>query len=507
MSQIKSASIISYATILINIFIGMILTPIMLKYLGKSEYGIYMLVGSLVGYLALFDFGLNNTTVRFVSKYRHEGDKKGEEEFISTNFILYLGIALLIISVGLIGFIFLDNLFANKFSTAEMYSLKIMYLFMIINVVWLIVGGALLGIITAYEFFLFPKILKLVRIVLRGVTIFIVLFYGGKAIEIVLIDTFFNLMVFVSYYIFVSKKLNIKFGISKFNKIHISTVFSYSVWIFLGILMDQLYWRSGHTILGMKSTASEIAIYAIGLLFVSYYMTLSSAISGLFLPTATKMYVREASKEELTGLMIKVGRIQWFVISNMLFGLFFFGKQFIRLWVGEGYDDSWYIAIIIMMALTIPSIQNVGNSLLEAYNLHPKKIKVNIIFAVLSVFLGFILVEQYGSIGLAATTALGLIFGQIIFNNYYFKKTLGLDIKKYVSSMLEGNLKALPIIITTCFGLNLIELGSGNWANLVLKIVLFIFCSCLSTYLIAMNTFEKNLVNGAFLKIKSVIKK
>ena len=92
-------------------------------------------------------------------------------------------------------------------------------------------------------------------------------------------------------------------------------------------------------------------------------------------------------------------------------------------------------------------------------------------------------------------------------NNYYFNKTLGLDIKKYLSSMLEGNFKAIPIIIAICFGLNLVEFGNGNWINLVFKIVLFIFFSCLSTYFIAMNAFEKNLVNSAVLKIKWIFKK
>ena len=131
MSQLKSASLISYTTIIINILIGLVLTPFILKFLGKSEYGIYMLVGSIVGYLALFDFGLNNATIRFISKYRYQNDKKSETSYIATNILLYLGIALLIVIVGLIGFLFIDDVFLNKFSENELYSFKAMYLFMI----------------------------------------------------------------------------------------------------------------------------------------------------------------------------------------------------------------------------------------------------------------------------------------------------------------------------------------------------------------------------------------
>ena len=152
MSQIKTASLVSYTTIFLNILVGMVLTPMMIKYLGQSEYGIYMLVGSLVGYLALFDFGLSNTTVRFVSKYRHSGDIGSEREFIATNLILYILISLVIICVGLVGFFLLDN-FGLQFSSVEMYTLKVMYLFMLINIILIIIGGSLLGIINAYECF------------------------------------------------------------------------------------------------------------------------------------------------------------------------------------------------------------------------------------------------------------------------------------------------------------------------------------------------------------------
>ena len=85
MSQIKTASIVSYLTIFTNIIVGIGLTPFILSSLGKSEYGLYMLVGSLIGYLALLDFGLNSTTVRFVSKYRHEKNKDKRRAAIVLN--------------------------------------------------------------------------------------------------------------------------------------------------------------------------------------------------------------------------------------------------------------------------------------------------------------------------------------------------------------------------------------------------------------------------------------
>lgn len=507
MSQIKGASIISYLTIVTNIVVGIGLTPLILSSLGKSEYGIYMLVGSLIGYLSLFDFGLQNATVRFVSKYRHENNKGKEESFIATSLVIYLCIAFVIVLVGLAGYTTIDHFFSDKFTSYELYSFKVMYIFMLVNLIWIVIRGSFLGIIMAYERFIFPKALNYIRILLRAVTIIVVLKSGGKAIGIVLIDTFFNLLIIIIYFSFIRFKLKVKFKFSKFKKKFINKIFSYSIWIFMGVFMDQLYWRSGHTVLGIKSTTTEIAVYAIGILFISYYMTLSSAISGLFLPTATKMYVHKASVSELTNLMVKVGRIQWFVISYMLFGFLFFGKQFIKLWIGDGYEDSWMIAVIIMIPLTIPSVQNVGNSLMEAYNLHARKIQVNMLFAVLSVIVGVFLVDLYGGIGIAIACSLSVFFGQIIYNNFYFKRKIGWRIRTYLKLMLEGNKFSLPLFIIIGYLLNYITWNDGGWFNLGLKVLLYIIFSSVTIYLIAMNNFEKKLIKTLFSRISIIINK
>ena len=500
MSQIKTASIVSYLTIFTNIIVGIGLTPFILSSLGKSEYGLYMLVGSLIGYLALLDFGLNSTTVRFVSKYRHEKNKDKEEAFIATNLGIYAGLAILIALVGLIFYTTIDYFFDNL-STDELHLFKVMYLIMLLNLIFGMVRSPLVGIIMAYEEFNFPKILNYLRIILRAVTIIIFLKYGGKALAIVLIDTFFGFSILLIYFGFIYFKLPVKFNFLKFRKRFINKIFSYSIWIFLGVLMDQLYWRSGQTILGIKSTTEEIAVFAMGMLFISYYMTMSSAISGLFLPTATKMYVNKASKDELRNLMIKVGRIQWFIISNMLFGFLFFGKQFIQLWIGDGYEDSWVIAVILMLALTIPSIQNVGNSILEAYYLHVRKIQVNTGFAIISVIFAVFLVDIYDSIGIAMACASSVFLGQVVYNNYYFKKHLGLNLKAYTLSMLKGNAISIPLILIAAYLVNLISFDSESWFNLAFKVLLFITASTTFIYFIAMNNYEKGLINSLIRKV------
>ena len=51
---------IVYVNIFLNLVINFMLTPILLKYLGESEYGVYKIVQSFTGQLAIMSFGIIN---------------------------------------------------------------------------------------------------------------------------------------------------------------------------------------------------------------------------------------------------------------------------------------------------------------------------------------------------------------------------------------------------------------------------------------------------------------
>ena len=56
-NQRKIGVIMSYLAQFIQILTGILYTPIMLRLLGQSEYGLYQLVFSVVSYLSLLSFG------------------------------------------------------------------------------------------------------------------------------------------------------------------------------------------------------------------------------------------------------------------------------------------------------------------------------------------------------------------------------------------------------------------------------------------------------------------
>ena len=98
MSQLKKGALLSYLTLMLTNIIGLILTPYIIKNLGDSEYGLYILIGGIIGYLTILDLGLNNAIVRYVSIYRAKNDKQGEEVFLGITMFIYFVISLCVFS-------------------------------------------------------------------------------------------------------------------------------------------------------------------------------------------------------------------------------------------------------------------------------------------------------------------------------------------------------------------------------------------------------------------------
>ena len=62
----KLGAILSYVSIIASTLIQLLYTPFLIRQLGQSEYGLYSLVNSIVGYLTVLDLGFGNAIVVYI---------------------------------------------------------------------------------------------------------------------------------------------------------------------------------------------------------------------------------------------------------------------------------------------------------------------------------------------------------------------------------------------------------------------------------------------------------
>ena len=75
-NQLKAGAALSYISMGLGYLISIFYTPIMLRLLGQSEYGLYNLVASVVSYLGLLSFGFGGSYMRYYSRYKVKNEQK-----------------------------------------------------------------------------------------------------------------------------------------------------------------------------------------------------------------------------------------------------------------------------------------------------------------------------------------------------------------------------------------------------------------------------------------------
>lgn len=491
-SQIKSGALLSYVVLALHNLVGLLYTPFMLRMMGKSEYGLYSIAASIVAYLTILDLGFGNAIVRYTAKFRAEGKFEEQYKMFGMFFLLYCGIGLIALLAGGVLYFNAENIFDASMTANELARTKVILLLMVFNLAITFPFSLFGSIITAYEQFVFQKIIVIARIVLNTVTMIVLLNLGYKAIAMVVVTTLFNVLTLGLNFWYCKHYLKIKLIFAKFQWEFLKEVSIYSFWIFLNVVMDRIYWSTGQFVLGAYAGTAVVAVFAIAIQLEHMYMSFSTAISGVFLPKVTAMAVRDSDGKAISDLFIKTGRIQYCIMILVLTGFLLFGRQFIHLWAGEGYDDAYIISLLFFVPLTVPLIQNLGVTILQARNQMKFRSLVYLAISLLSLGAQIPLSKYYGGIGCAVAIAAALTLGQIIIMNIYYQTRQGINIIKFWFEIAKMSI--MPTILTVVTYYLLQHFALNSVIKLVMGIVIYMIVYLPLFFMCSMNQYERNLI-------------
>jgi O-antigen/teichoic acid export membrane protein len=298
-NQLKAGAVLSYAILGLSNVVGLLYTPYMLRMMGQSEYGLYSLVASVVAYLTILDLGFGNAIVRYTAKFRAEGKTDEQYSMFGMFIVLYSFIALIALAAGLVLYFNVEAIFGSTMSAEELGKARILMLLMVFNLAFTFPFSIFGSIITAYEDFIFQKSIQIVRIILNTLIMILLLKLGYRAIGMVVLITVFNVTSLLINFWYCKYKLRIKFYFREFKWGFLKEIAMYSFFIFLGAIIDRLYWSTGQLVLGAFVGTAAVAVFAVGIQLEQMYMAFSTAISGVFLPRITLSFL--ANNSSLSG--------------------------------------------------------------------------------------------------------------------------------------------------------------------------------------------------------------
>lgn len=495
----KLGVILAYIGQAIKIAINLLYTPIMLRLLGQSEYGLYQLVYSVVSYLGLLSMGFGSSYLRFYSRYR-ANDKQEEIARLNGMFmIIFLSISFICILCGYVMILDIHAIFGSGLSTSEYATAKILMILMVFNLALTFPNSVFNCIITSHEKFVFQKGILILESLCSPFLTLPLLILGYGSIGMVSVTTFLSLVILLSNMMFCIKKIKVKFIFRNFKISLLKEMWIFTFFIFLNQIVDQINWSVDKFLLGRMIGTTAVAIYGIGGQINSMYLQFSTTISSVFSPKVNQIVAESNDNDALTSLFVRVGRIQFIVIMLILTGFIFLGYPFVLMWAGNEYAQSYIVTLFLIIPVTIPLIQNLGIEIQRAKNKHKVRSVVYLFITLGNIFISIPLIKVLGPVGAACGTAIALIIGNIIFMNWYYQTRIGLDMFYFWKEIM----KLLPaLIIPSILGVCIMKLVIiSSFLKLIVVVIIYTVVYLCSIYFLGINNDEKKMVLEPIRKV------
>ena len=271
-------------------------------------------------------------------------------------------------------------------------------------------------------------------------------------------------------------------------------ILTFSFWVFVSNVVGQLYNATDIAMIGAVPALATtgVAVYNIGATFNTIELGITTGVSNLLAARTNKMVFSGASTHELSDLMIRAGRIQAYIITLIISGFIAFGQPFLLFYAGEGYEDAYWVAILLMVPNMIPLLESLCLTIIIAENRHRFRSLVYLFIAISNVIGTWILLQYKGIVGAAAMTAISVLIGHGMIMNWYYYKKIGLDIPRFWKEIFK--IMIIPVVM--CVVTVSISVVVNFYSVLVLLsgIIIYTVLFCVLNWRFVMNSYEKEIV-------------
>lgn len=473
-NQMKYGALISYVLIIGNTLFGLLVTPFVLKTLGSSSYGVYKTMGSLSTALLVLDLGIGSTLMRYIAKYRANNQNEKIGPFVSM-MACEAGILIPVIAaVELVLYFRLDGIYSGSFSPAELQLGKQIFAVLSVNLIFNIIENLLNGIITGYNNFIFGNGIKLLKLLIRILLIFVLLPVSRDARILVGINMGLSLLGIGIEFAYIVKRypLRLTFRVSTWEPGVFRESFVYTFLMFATVIMAQVNGNLDNVIVGAFCGAEQVAVYSFALVIFGMFEQLSTSVSGVALPTVSNLLAQEGGEKKIQEFIIQAGRVQFMMLGAAVAGYSVLGKEFLRLWLGTGFEDVYILVLILMIPSLFELCVNVCLTVLRAKNKLGFRTGILTLSTVLNIIISVAGMRYLGYFSAALGTAASFAVGSLLIMNMYYHRKFGFDMVRIYRGIMRRTWLCLLAAGAGCAVTA--RFFRGSWAAFVLNVMVFL---------------------------------
>lgn len=484
---------LSYFLIFIDTIIGLLLIPFLLKTLGNYEYGMYKLLLSTASYLSVLDFGIGGTITRYVVKYNTENRQREKENFVAMGIIIYGILSFVILCLATIVCTLIPNIYTASINPEDMRHAQMIFMVLCCTTAVQLFNHAYQGLFAAHEKFVYTKSVDIIKVCLRILLIVIGLYFIKNALVVAIVDFILASAVLICHMFSTRFTFKYKIKLHKWEWSVAKEAFIFTLAILMQAVIYQFNSNVDNIVLGIFANVTSVTIYSMSLQLFNMYSWLSMAVSTNFLPSISRTVFEGADNNKITESILRPSRMQLMVLLLALSCFILFGKDFIGVWVGDGYQTVYILACVLLAAATIELSQNTIESVLKAKNKLHGKMTILAISTLANTILTFLLVPKFGVYGALAGTVFSLIFGYGLALNIYYHKKIGINMFTYYKKTYKG---ILPAVLIAFIPGILIDkfIHTNGWIMFGIEAIIYCVIYAVIMYFIGANKEEKRYI-------------
>lgn len=491
----RSGAVISYVYMAAQILVQLAYIPILLSVIGQAEYGLYQLIGSIMAYIVSINGVLASGVGRYYCMYRVSGDAEKMENTLAIAKRLYLLLSLCcVLAIAVIIPVF-QSVYKGIFTESQLNECSLMLIVLGINAIVTMNNAINIAVITASEHFVFLKGSQLVTLIIQPVIVLLFAHLMPNALFVTLVVLAMNVLCSTGQRVYAKSVLRARYTYHGWDSCLAKSLLHFSAAIVLVTIADQVFWKTNQLIVGYFYGPELVAVYAVGAQIYSAYMSLGTSISSVYLPRVSELYHDKHDMEAISHLFAKIGRITFYLTAFVLGGFMLLGREFVYMWAGDGYEQAYFVALIVMIPFTIDLIQNLGLTILQVADKYYFRGYMYSGIAIVNLFCSFYLVGRVGLIGAAASTAISMFIGNGLCMNWYYSRKIGLDIG-YFWRELKKPVIAFMITLLIAEPLQIMAFPAPNLMSFVIHGAIYSVLYAVIEWKFAFNEYEKETVKS-----------
>jgi O-antigen/teichoic acid export membrane protein len=348
---------------------GFVVAPFLLRQLGETGYGLWVLVASMTGYLDLLDLGLRGSLGRNIAFCHAKEDREGVNAVVTTGMaLLLLGSAAVLLVTFLVRFVFFwvfPNVPAEAVGDVDLALILIG-----INLALIFPLSVFDAVLWANQRFDLLNGIDIPSVILRAALTFALV--GTESSSFVVLGLILIVVTLLDGAVTIFCAYRVDPGLRihpRFLRWSIAgQLFDFGIWYFLLSAARIVSARLGQFLIGGWIAIALVTPFNFASQLVNYVRSVLIASTGVLTPLATAWHAQE-KHEQQRWMFVEGGKVCVVVTLFFLGGFLFLGESFLTLWTGR-MEYAAALLIILYAGEMLPQSQHVTFNTVLGMNRH-----------------------------------------------------------------------------------------------------------------------------------------